>query len=231
MLRLKVFGHALKSNITQNPNTKRGLPLLPDGRCRAFCTAGSEQQQQQEEGASSPVDPFLQPPPKGLTYGRLTGFGRNALKTDLIHFFDGCNLTVEDIKVEYNRTFVPLGMLLQFPSRSAFDTATRLVFRRGRLYRLDKVDRGQWDIVTPYDGKVLLFQGIPRQAFPEDVERFLSGCRYDGSDLQLLMRPGFPDPIRLALVRFPTQLDAMNALRMKNRGFCINSPITARILQ
>ncbi|KAL4189486.1 hypothetical protein AMTRI_Chr08g165600 [Amborella trichopoda] len=204
MLRLKVFGHALKSNITQNPNTKRGLPLLPDGRCRAFCTAGSEQQQQQEEGASSPVDPFLQPPPKGLTYGRLTGFGRNALKTDLIHFFDGCNLTVEDIKVEYNRTFVPLGMY---------------------------VDRGQWDIVTPYDGKVLLFQGIPRQAFPEDVERFLSGCRYDGSDLQLLMRPGFPDPIRLALVRFPTQLDAMNALRMKNRGFCINSPITARILQ
>lgn len=46
----------------------------------------------------------------GLVFGKLTGTGRNALKTDVIHFFEGCNLSTTDIKVEYNKAYNPLGM-------------------------------------------------------------------------------------------------------------------------
>ncbi|RRT43450.1 hypothetical protein B296_00056413 [Ensete ventricosum] len=44
-------------------------------------------------------------------------------------------------------------------------------------------------------------------------------------------RPGFPAPIRVSLVHFPTRIDAMNAFCWKNRSFCLNNPITMRVLQ
>ncbi|KAJ8483668.1 hypothetical protein OPV22_016153 [Ensete ventricosum] len=174
--------------------------------------------------------PFLRSSEEGLVFGKLTGTGRNALKTDVIHFFEGCNLSTTDIKVEYNKAYNPLGMLLQFSSRSSFDMAMRQTLRKSRLYKLEKIDRSHWDLTISYDEKTVLLQGIPRNALEEDIERFLSGCNF-GPRFQTIFRPGFPAPIRVSLVHFPTRIDAMNAFCWKNRSFCLNNPITMRVLQ
>lgn len=44
-------------------------------------------------------------------------------------------------------------------------------------------------------------------------------------------RAGSPDPIKMALVRFSSQIEAMNAFIKKNRGFCLNNQILVRVLQ
>jgi hypothetical protein len=46
----------------------------------------------------------------GLVYGKITGrvqpvLGKNMLKTDLIHQLEGCDLSLYDIKFDYNRIF------------------------------------------------------------------------------------------------------------------------------
>jgi len=46
----------------------------------------------------------------GLTYGRLVGVHRHALKTDIINLLEGCNLTLDDVKMEYTRGFNPISM-------------------------------------------------------------------------------------------------------------------------
>ncbi|XP_020113298.1 uncharacterized protein LOC109727564 isoform X3 [Ananas comosus] len=138
--------------------------------------------------------------------------------------------STDDIKFDYTKAYNPVGVLLQFPSESSFDTAVKQTIRRGRLYKIEKIDRSEWDLKTSYDGKVVLLQGIPRNAVQEDVERFLSGSNFELSTFQMLFRQGFPDPVRIALVHFPTRLDAMNAFCFNNRGFCLNSPVSMRVL-
>ncbi|OAY72700.1 hypothetical protein ACMD2_23049 [Ananas comosus] len=168
------------------------------------------------------------------------------MKTDVLHYLEGCNLSTDDIKFDYTKAYNPVGVLLQFPSESSFDTAVKQTIRRGRLYKIEKIDRSEWDLKTSYDGKVIaveysvvslllsdpqvLLQGIPRNAVQEDVERFLSGSNFELSTFQMLFRQGFPDPVRIALVHFPTRLDAMNAFCFNNRGFCLNSPVSMRVL-
>ncbi|KAH7677960.1 Nucleotide-binding alpha-beta plait domain-containing protein [Dioscorea alata] len=177
------------------------------------------------------ADPFLEPPTDGLVFAKLSGIGRNTLKTDVINFFEGCHISPGDIKVLYNRAYSPVGMILQFPSRSAFDMAVRQSVRKGRLYRLDKVDRSQWDELLAYNGKAIVLQGIPRNTTFEDVERFLTGFNYDPSTLQLINRPGMAQTMRVAIAHFHSRIDAMNAYVTKNRSFCLNSPVTVRFLQ
>ncbi|KAJ0979398.1 hypothetical protein J5N97_014872 [Dioscorea zingiberensis] len=177
------------------------------------------------------TDSFLEPSSDGLVFAKLSGIGRFTLKTDVINFFEGCNISPEDIKVSYNRAYGPVGMILQFPSRSSFDMALRHTVRKGRLYRLDKVDCSQWDEMVAYNGKAIVLHGIPRNAALEDVERFLSGFNYDSSTLQLFNRPGMVQSLKGAIVHFPSRIDAMNAFLTKNRSFCLNNPITIRVLQ
>ncbi|XP_031487401.1 uncharacterized protein LOC116255653 isoform X2 [Nymphaea colorata] len=202
---------------------------------KPFSTSSEEQE--------AATEAFVSRPTKGLVYGRLNQLGKNTLKTDIIHFFDGCNLTLSDIRFDYNRSYNPLGAMLieqvilwtirvlQFPSKGPFDAAVKLLIRKGRLYRLEKADRSQWDLLTSYDGKTVLIQGVPRNASFDDVERVLSGCNFDSSSIQMFVRPGFPDSVRMALVQFPTRLEAMNAFLTKNRSFCLNNPISMRVLQ
>lgn len=182
-------------------------------------------------GKDSSVDQFLNPP-EGLVFGRVTGngVGKNTTKSDIIHYFEGCNLSAGDVKVEYNRSYNPVALMLQFPSQSAYDTALRQVIRKGRLYKIEKVNRTMWDFVAAYDGKAILLQGIPRNALPDDIERFLSGTNYD-PNFQPSIRLGAIDSIRFALVQFPTRPDAMNAFLTRNKSFCLNSPIIMRLLQ
>lgn len=46
----------------------------------------------------------------GLVYGRLLGISSNTLKTDIINLFEGCKLTLDDIKVDYDRAYNPMAM-------------------------------------------------------------------------------------------------------------------------
>ena len=46
----------------------------------------------------------------GLVYGKLYGITRNVLKTDIVNLLEGCNLSLDDVKVEYNRSFTPTSM-------------------------------------------------------------------------------------------------------------------------
>ncbi|KAF9605942.1 hypothetical protein IFM89_021268 [Coptis chinensis] len=77
----------------------------------------------------------------------------------------------------------------------------------------------------------VLLQGLPRNALPEDIERFLCGCDFNSSSLHIFLRQSFPDPVRMALVQFPSEIEAMNAVIVKNRSFCLNNQILMRVLQ
>ncbi|KAK9756249.1 hypothetical protein RND81_01G084300 [Saponaria officinalis] len=201
------------------------LSLLLGGSSRHFST------ESQQSPSSPKIDPFLSPPSKGAVYGKLFGINENTLKTDIIHLFEGCRLTLDDIKVEYDRMFNPLAMLLQFPSLSDFSTAFKENNRKGRWLKLDKADWQQWDVVTPYDGNYVLLHGIPRTANLDDVERFLSGCNYDSSSFDIFTRSAYPESIRMAKVRFLSQIEAMNAVIQKNGSFCLNNRILTRLIQ
>ncbi|RVW98845.1 hypothetical protein CK203_024041 [Vitis vinifera] len=189
----------------------------------------------------------------GLVYGRLSGITKHTLRTDILNLLEGCNLTLQDVKVDYNRSYFPVGMMVQFPSRYAFDHAIKVINKKvACTIGQGNADRSQWDPLRTYDGKtvsinpvvgdkitlvhklqyivMVLLQGLPRNALPEDVERFLAGCEFNSSNIQLTTRQAFPDPIRMALVHFPSQSQAMNAFITKNRGFCLNNQILVRVL-
>ncbi|XP_044463720.1 uncharacterized protein LOC123194540 [Mangifera indica] len=181
---------------------------------------------------ASSIDPFLRTPNGGV-YGRLSGvtIRKQTLKSDIINLLESVDLTPDDVKVNYTRNFMPVGILLQLRSSTDFDHAFKAIAKKGRMYRLDKVNRSDWDIVMPYNGKTVLLEGIPQNAQPDDVERFLSGCEFDASSIQMFVRPANPELIRMATVRFPSQTQAMNAYLRKNRGFCLNNQISMRVLQ
>lgn len=209
MSKLFLMGkNALKCGVPRL-NPPRFLPSL-----RRFSSETAQ------DDSFSQIDPFLQSP-QGPVFARVGFFTRNLLKTDIINFFEGCDLSPADVKVEYNNAFNPTGMLLQLPSQSAFDFALKQTVRKGRIYNLTKSDRYRWDLCPSYDGKSILLQGIPRNVLAEDVERFLSGCNFE---------PNFRIQQRFTIVQFPTATDAMSAYLMKNKGFCLNCPIFMQIL-
>ncbi|KAF7804513.1 uncharacterized protein G2W53_043624 [Senna tora] len=221
-LKMNLLRTALRSNSTFSTLHKsHGFPLLL--RVTPSSLFSTEAGQPSRDSISA--DSFLKTPPPGVVYGRLIGIRKQTLKTDIIHLLKDCKLTMDDVKVEYNRAFVPLAMMLQFHSSNGFDQAVRMLARQGRLYKLETADRAQWDIVTPYDGKTILMQGIPRNATYDDIGRLLSGCDYDQTSLNLLGRLG------AATVRFRSRTEAMNAFITKNRTFCLNNQISILVLQ
>lgn len=217
------------NHLIRSANGIQALPLLlRDSPRHHFST--ESQLPPESQHSSSPIDPFLQPP-SGVVYGKLRGISVNTHKTDVLNLFDECKLTLDDIKADYTRNFQLMSMLVQFPSLSDFNAAFRTLNRKGRLFRLEKTDRREWDFMIPYNGRYVLLQGIPRNALVDDVERFLSGCNYDSSSLEMFSRAAQPDLIRMAKVRFPSQIEAMNAVIRKTGTFCLNSRIVVRPLQ
>ncbi|KAF8718687.1 hypothetical protein HU200_024987 [Digitaria exilis] len=187
--------------------------------------------------ADSQDDSFLESSNEGLAYGRFYGvigggnrLEKNMLKTDIIHHLDKCGLSLDDVKIDYNRGFFPLGALLRFPSKAAFTTAIRQA-NQNRLYRIEGISRDEWDLKQSYGGKAVLLQGVPRNALPEDIERFLCGTNFEPPPFESFLRPGVPEPIRMVLVKFRTKTDAMNAFITKNRSFCLNNQVSMRVLQ
>ncbi|CAK9167310.1 unnamed protein product [Ilex paraguariensis] len=227
MLKGSLLKTVIKSNhIVRIVHQNQGLASILRDSLRRFSTEA------EEPGLGASSDSFLEVPNTGLVYGRLTGIARNTTKSDIVNLLEGCNLTMDDVKVDYNRAYSPVAMMVQFPSRSAYDAAIRAIGRKGRLYKLERIpNRSQWDLIVPYDGKAILLQGIPRNALQDDVERFLYGCQYDATSIQMFVRPASSGPIKMALARFPSKTQAMHAFLTKNRGFCLNNQISMRVLQ
>ncbi|CAH1452195.1 unnamed protein product [Lactuca virosa] len=175
---------------------------------------------------SSSTKPLFQTPSSGLVYGKLVGITKNTLKSDVLSLFEECKLSSDDLKVDYNPSYSPTGMIVQFSSRSAYDAALRAVAKKGRLLIVQN-----WDYIQPYDGKYVLLQGIPPNANFEDIERFLAGCEYDASSIRLFFRQGASGPTRMALVRCLSPIAAMSAMMITNRGFCFNNQILVNVLQ
>lgn len=46
----------------------------------------------------------------GLVYGKLFGITKNTLKSDVLSLLEECNLTNDDLKVDYNPAFTAIGM-------------------------------------------------------------------------------------------------------------------------
>ncbi|KAJ9554945.1 hypothetical protein OSB04_009559 [Centaurea solstitialis] len=183
---------------------------------------------------STSTKPLFETPSSGLVYGKLVGITKNTLKSDILSLLEECKLSADDLKVDYNPFYEPNGMMVQFASQSAYDAAVRVVGRKGRLYRLDRANRGNWDNVQRlqlYGGKSVLLQGIPPNATIEDIERFLAGCEYDSSNIRMVFRQGASGSMRMALVNFLTPTAAMSAMITKNRGFCHNNQISMHVLQ
>ncbi|KAI3447640.1 hypothetical protein Pfo_004305 [Paulownia fortunei] len=212
------------SRLVETAQPNRRLPSTFLISPKLFSTEASE------PSLGSSDDQFLRTPPSGLVYGKLANITKHTTKSDIINLLEGCNLNPKNLKVEYSRNYFPMSMMVEFPSRSVYDAAIRTIGRKGRLFNMIKVDKAEWDMNAPYDGKAILLQGIPRNALIDDVERVLSGCQYDSSPIQMFVRPTNQGPIRMALVRFPSQALAMHAYITKNRGFCLNNQITVQVL-
>ncbi|KAL8217018.1 hypothetical protein R6Q57_023855 [Mikania cordata] len=220
---IRSSSNRLMRNVHPNQGLRSILSVSPS--YRIFSTESTPPTSQ------SSSKPLFQTPSSGLVYGKLFGITKNTLKSDVLSLLEECNLSKDDLKVDYNPSFSPTGMMVQFPSRSAYDAAIKAVSRKGRLYRLERADRASWDSIQPYGGKYVLLQGIPTNATLEEIERFLVGCEYDPSSIHLFSRQGASGPTRMALVRFLTPTAAMSATILRNRGFCFNNQISMHVLQ
>ncbi|CAN0881433.1 hypothetical protein LINGRAHAP2_LOCUS14236 [Linum grandiflorum] len=224
---MSLLRNGIRSTFALRTSTSRlGSPWFLRDSANHFSTEAGQPPSPPE---ASSVNPFLQTP--GVVYGRLFGGGRHTLKTDIINLLEGCNLGIEDIKFSYVRGFTPNSVLLQFPSRQSYEHAFKVIARKGRIYRVQRAERGEWDLQTPYYGKTVLLQGVPPNAVPEDIERFLSGCDFDPVSIQFTRQGIPPNTIRSAVVRFESPVQAMNAFISKNGGFCLNRRVWMRVVQ
>ncbi|KAG6772499.1 hypothetical protein NC652_017459 [Populus alba x Populus x berolinensis] len=249
----------IKSNsIVQSFKPNNALSLLLRQSTKHFTTETQPPPPPQENNDPSSIDPFLQDSATSLTYARFHGVRKHTLKTDIINLFEGSNLTPDDIIVVHHRfNNNPYAAAIKFPSRRAYDNAQRSLTRAGRIYNLEKTPPTVWDAAlrNSYDGKTVLLEGLPPNALNEDIERFLSGCKFVPSSIRTFVKYPDPvmsagrknpttseertepttseekrDPIRMATVLFSTRTEAMNALIKKNRGFCLNNQISVRVL-
>ncbi|XP_048436053.1 uncharacterized protein LOC103930900 [Pyrus x bretschneideri] len=91
---------AVRRAVPQN----RGLSMLLGEPGRRFSTKAENPPQNSlpsdQPHDASPIEPFLQTPTTGLVYGKLLGISRYMLKTDVVNKLEGCNLSLEDVKVD-----------------------------------------------------------------------------------------------------------------------------------
>lgn len=208
--------------------------LVSYSSCRRFSTEGEGVADgapiagnSENSDSGSVIEEILKMPRDGLCYGKLFGFQRNTLKSDLITMLEGCTLTPDDVKFIYNRFFTPTSVLVRFPSQKAYDIGLREV-KNGRVYRLEKADPSEWDFTKFYNGKYVLLQGVPARSSLDDIDRFLQGFDFDASSVEIIIRQSLPG--KMAVVRFPSQIEAMNAMIRKNRAFIDNFRVNVRVL-
>ncbi|GMN53731.1 hypothetical protein TIFTF001_022885 [Ficus carica] len=78
-------------------NRSHGFPCFLNDSLRHFFT--------ESETQNSPADSF-----PDSVYARVSGITKYTLKSDVIRLLEGCNLSLDDVKVEYNPSFTPTSM-------------------------------------------------------------------------------------------------------------------------
>ncbi|GFQ00911.1 hypothetical protein PHJA_002235000 [Phtheirospermum japonicum] len=207
---------------TAQPN--RRLPSAFFASPKLFSTEAAE------SSLGSSGDQFLQTPSSGSVYARVGSITRYTTKGDILNLLEGCGLNPENLKVEYNRSYTPLTMMVEFPSRSGYDAAFKEINRKGRTYGMKMANKSEWDVTAPFDGKAILLSGIPSHALIDDIERFLSGCQYYSSSIDISYKQTSEGFLRMAVVRFPSQALAMHACITKNGGYCLNGQVSVHVL-
>uniref|UniRef100_A0A1J3E932 RRM domain-containing protein n=1 Tax=Noccaea caerulescens TaxID=107243 RepID=A0A1J3E932_NOCCA len=237
---MSIIRSAIKSSLCLRPFdpviSRSSLPFLQEWRkCLSTATEQPPSSPSPPSPGGFPIDGLNKPSGSGedRLYGKFSGFSKHTLKTDIMNVLEGCNVTPEDLKFSYMRSgnLNPAAVYVQFPSRSSYDNAMRAITKKGRLYRLERATHSQWDPITPYDGKVVVLHGIPPNAIIDDIDRFLSGCLYHPGSIQFLTIQELGYPKRVVLVRFTSQIQAMNAYITKNRNFLLNQRIALQVLQ
>ncbi|ESQ40180.1 hypothetical protein EUTSA_v10014568mg [Eutrema salsugineum] len=234
---MSIILRAIRSSLSLRPLdqvSRKSLPFIQESRkCLSTVTEQPPFSPLPPSPGASPIDGLNRPSEEGRLYGKFSGVSKHTLKTDVMNILEGCNVTPDDLKFSYMRggNLNPAAVYVQFPSRSSYDSAMGTIAKKGRLYRLERATRSQWDPIVPYDGKVIALHGLPRNVVIDDIDRFLSGCLYYPGSIQFLTIQGLGRPKRVALVRFTSQTQAMNAYITKNRNFLLNNRITLQVLQ
>ncbi|PKI60978.1 hypothetical protein CRG98_018608 [Punica granatum] len=94
----------------------RGLATFLREPRRRFST-----ESEQREDAT--VDNFFETPDTGAAYRKLLGITKQTLKSDVINLLDECKLSLDDIRVNYDRSFAPIGMDELNVTRDEFDVS------------------------------------------------------------------------------------------------------------
>ncbi|CAH2074428.1 unnamed protein product [Thlaspi arvense] len=235
---MSIIRKAISSSLCIRPldpvTSRNSLPFLQEWR-KSLSTVTEQPPSSPlpPSPGGSPVSGLNRPLGEGKLYGKFSGFSKHTLKTDIMSILEGCNVTPDDLKFSYMRggNLNPAAVYVQFPSRSSYDSAMRAIAKKGRLYRLERATHSQWNPIVPYDGKVVALHGLPVNAIIDDIDRFLSGCLYHPGSIQFLTIQGLGSSKRVALVRFTSQTQAMNAYITKNRNFLLNQRISLQVLQ
>ncbi|CAN8237455.1 unnamed protein product [Cochlearia groenlandica] len=214
--------------------SRSSLPFLQDSRkCLSSVAEQPHSSPLPPPPGTSPSESLNKSPGEEKFYGKILGFSKHTLKSDILNILEGCNVTSDDLKFSYIRSgnLNPAAAYVQFPSLSSYDSAQRAVARKGKIYRLERAARSQWDPIVPYEGKVVALHGLPVNAGIDDIDRFLSGCLYHPGAIQFITVQGIGGSKRVALVHFTSQTQAMNAYITKNRSFLLNQRIKLQVLQ
>ncbi|VVB12983.1 unnamed protein product [Arabis nemorensis] len=235
---MSIIRSAIRSSLCLRPLdpviSRSSIPVLQDWKkCLSTVTEQPPSSPLPLPPGSSPIAGLNKPSGEGGFYGKFSGFSKHTLKSDIMNILEGCNLTPNDLKFSYMRggNLNPSAVYVQFPTRSSYDSALRAISRKGKLYKLERAARSQWDPIVPYDGKVVALHGLPPNAIIDDIDRFLSGCLYYPGSIQFMTIQGLGSSKRVALVHFTSQTQAMNAYITKNRNFLLNQRITLQVLQ
>lgn len=200
--------------------------------------------------APAAATPRAPPGPKKI-YARLSNAPKYAFKSDILWFFEGCNLTPDQLVTIYDEKYRQRFLQVEFDSMESFRLAQRVLVRKGRLggryMKLDVDMRLDVDdihtSVKGFRGQSLLMMQLPTDATSEDVERFFQGYNLAGYSTKFLRVPKetFPKkpskmsvpPVveRRALVKFATPLESLRALREKQGQFCLDRAIELRFIQ
>lgn len=191
-------------------------------------------------------------------YGRLSNCPKYAFKTDILAYFEACNLQPHQVVTIYDEKYRQRFIQLEFDNMDQFRLAQRTIVRQGRLggryMKLDKESKRHDDddihnVVKAFRGQSLLMMQVPNEATGEDLERFFQGYNLAAYATRILRVPkDFPptfnsrkaaanpkDPAanfeKRALVKFASPLEAARALRAKHGQFCLNKAVDLRFVQ
>eukprot|EP00897_Mesotaenium_endlicherianum_P005746 jgi/Mesen1/519/ME000104S10609 len=189
-----------------------------------------------QQGAGAPWSSNT-PDGSGAVIGRLSNVPRYALASEVVSFFDGCNLRPEDVSTVVDEKVRIRHWRLRFHSRSDFDEAVQIAILKKRLgtrvLRLDEIvmlncpDELKSDAIEHFfEGYSLAPHAIHHVRILHDRVKTPQHIRLRGE-----WRPFTSYYERRALVKFTTPLEALRAMR--ERAHCIldDRPVEIKLLQ